>query len=171
MPKEQKPQFDRDPFHKFAENEKIYVIDDNGFDIYEAIIKQVRNGIIYDVEYPDYPDDNFSTVSTARFLLRTEKNKAIYEQQEAIRVAKEYEEEEDYQDTTYGTEDSYALSESEEENRVTWSSNSHCNHNANTHSNRMSHNQSEKNTKNHNKSSQILKIFAPKRITFNFYFK
>ena len=95
---EKPPEFVREPEHKFTEKEKIYVIDPNGFDIYEAIIKKINNGS-YEIDYPQYPSDNFTTTDTGRFLVINDANKAIYENQETLRLAKDIEEEEEEGDS------------------------------------------------------------------------
>ena len=92
MSDEEKPQFSKEPDHKFVEGEKIYIIDPNGFDIYQAEIRSYRNGT-YDIHYPQYPSDDFTTTDTSRFLVINEANQAIFNDQESVRVAKEIEEE------------------------------------------------------------------------------
>lgn len=88
------PNFDIPTNHTFTAGEQIYVIDPNGFDLYEAEIKSVGENS-WHVHYPDYPEDDFTAKNTSRFLLKTETNMKIYEEQETIRVAKQIEEEEE----------------------------------------------------------------------------
>ena len=85
---EEPPKFEQPEGHEYKEGEKIYVLDDNKFDIYEAEIKAVKDGK-YDVHYPDYPDEDFTAENTERFLPITDANKAIYDEQEEERLKKE----------------------------------------------------------------------------------
>lgn len=82
------PKFSREDTHVYMKGEKIYVVDNNEFDIYEAVVQDIVDGT-YKIHYPDYPDEDFSTKSTASFLVQNAVNNEIYEQQEKIRRAKE----------------------------------------------------------------------------------
>ena len=72
--------------HTFQKGEKVYVIDNNLYDIFEAEITDI-NDDGYDVYYPDYETDEI--VGVERLLPKTNKNNAEYERQERIRVQKE----------------------------------------------------------------------------------
>ena len=92
---EKPPEFEYAKGHKFAENEKVYVIDPNKFDIWEGEVeKVVEDG--YAIHYPDYPDDDETIKGDdieARILQRSEKNVKIYEDQEKAREENRLEEE------------------------------------------------------------------------------
>ena len=90
---EDEPDFEFDPEHKYQVGEKIYVIDPNGFDIWEGEIQEI--GITtWSVHFPDYPQDDRKYRTTNQFLLRTEGNKKIFEEQEKARKENNEEEEE-----------------------------------------------------------------------------
>ncbi|KAH0789799.1 Mitotic apparatus protein [Histomonas meleagridis] len=73
---------------QFEVGQKIYVIDPNEFDIYEAQISAI-DGNKYQIHYPDYPDDDGEIEGTKRFLIKTEKNNKIFEEQDRIRLQEE----------------------------------------------------------------------------------
>lgn len=93
MSDEETPNFEFDEKHTFVKGEKIYAIDDNGFDIYEAEIEDIKDGK-YKIHYPEYPDDDKEVENTKTLLVRSEANKKIYDEQEKVRVERENEEEE-----------------------------------------------------------------------------
>ena len=88
------PAFVKDPEHKFVTGEKIYVIDENGFDIYAAELRTVTENS-WEVHYPQYAEDDFTAKDTTRFLVINEENKKIFEEQESIRKCKDLEEEDE----------------------------------------------------------------------------
>lgn len=73
--------------HNFHINQKVYVIDKNGYDIYEAVIKRIKGKAIY-IHYPDFPNDD-EIISgrnrKIRILEKTKKNNEIFEKQEEER--------------------------------------------------------------------------------------
>lgn len=73
--------FDRPEGYVFKEEENIYVIDPNGFDIWEAQISKIVADN-YAVHYPQYPEDDEEINGTDRLLPQTEKNKDIYARME-----------------------------------------------------------------------------------------
>ncbi|KAK8836898.1 hypothetical protein M9Y10_037424 [Tritrichomonas musculus] len=73
--------FDRPEGYVFKEEENVYVIDPNGFDIWEAQISKIVADN-YAVHYPEYPQDDEELHGTARLLAATEKNKDIYKRME-----------------------------------------------------------------------------------------
>ena len=73
--------FDRPEGYVFKEEENVYVIDPNGFDIWEAQISKIVADN-YAVHYPDYPEDDEELNGTDRLLAATEKNKDIYRRME-----------------------------------------------------------------------------------------
>ena len=95
---EEIPKFDKDPKHVWKKGEKLFVIDTNGFDIYEAELKYV-SPIAWHVHYPDYPEDDFTARSTERFLVMNETNLKIFDEQQNIRACKAAEEEEEEEET------------------------------------------------------------------------
>lgn len=87
------PAFERDASQEFHVGDKVYVIEENEFDIFEAEIKEIdEEGI--SVHYMEFPDDD-GKVAKERVLAQTETNKKIFEEQEQIRNAKDEEEEEE----------------------------------------------------------------------------
>ena len=89
---DENPDFERDENRQFRVDDKVYVIADNQYDIYEAEITAVNDGS-YSVHYPEYPDDD-TDVDEESLLPITERNQRIFEEQEQIRREKEREEEE-----------------------------------------------------------------------------
>jgi hypothetical protein len=73
----------------FKISDEVYIIDDNGYDIFEAIIKTKVNDR-YEIHYPEYPDDD-GFVHKSRILFQTEQNKKIFEEQEESRKQTEQE--------------------------------------------------------------------------------
>ena len=86
------PDFERPEDHQFTVNEEVYVLDENDFDIFQAVIEEVEEDG-YRVHYPEWPDDD-ATVSEDRLLPITDRNRAIFEEQERIRQERERKEEE-----------------------------------------------------------------------------
>ena len=81
------PLFERNEDHEWRLDEKVYVLDESRYDIFEAIIVAVyEDG--YDVHYPEWPDDD-ETVEADRLVQITDKNTAIFIEQEKIRARKE----------------------------------------------------------------------------------
>jgi hypothetical protein len=78
------PQFQVVEGHEFKPKEKVFVIDPNGFDIWEAVITSVRAGK-YSVHYPEYPEDDQEIEDTARILVDNRANRRIFKSQEAQR--------------------------------------------------------------------------------------
>ena len=96
-------QFEYSPEHKYQIGEKIYVIDPNGYDIWEAEIVEIGTTSWF-VHFPDYPEDDGQYETPDQFLLRTEKNRSIFEKQEKARKENQEEEEEE-ESTKSDTED------------------------------------------------------------------
>jgi hypothetical protein len=78
------PRFQVVEGHEFKPKEKVFVIDPNGFDIWEAVITTVRGGK-YSVHYPEYPQDDQEIEDTSRILVDTRANRRIFHTQEAQR--------------------------------------------------------------------------------------
>jgi hypothetical protein len=78
------PRFDAVEGHEFKPKEKVFVIDPNDFDIWEAIIVSVKDGK-YKVHYPDYPQDDQEFEDASRLLADTRTNRRIFNSQEAAR--------------------------------------------------------------------------------------
>jgi hypothetical protein len=81
-----KPAFEIVKDHEFKVREKVFVIDPNGFDIWEAVIVNANDGKIA-LRYPEYPADNEEFEDTARILVDTRVNRRIFNAQEATRQA------------------------------------------------------------------------------------
>ena len=80
--------------HVFNKDDEIYVIDENGVDLWKAKIKKVnKKSVIVTFEDLDEEDEKFK--DTTNFIERTEENNKIYEEQSKKReeLAKEEEEE------------------------------------------------------------------------------
>ena len=80
--------------HVFNKDDEIYVIDENGVDMWKAKIKKVnKKSVIVTFEDLDEEDEKFK--DTSNFIERTEENNKIYEEQSKKReeLAKEEEEE------------------------------------------------------------------------------
>lgn len=84
------PDFERVENHQFQKDEEVYMIDPNGLDLWEGIIEKVE-GNKYSIHYPEFPTDDEDVEGTDRVLVRTDKNKEIYNNQEKIRAEKEEE--------------------------------------------------------------------------------
>lgn len=104
--------FERDETHQFQVGEEVYVLDKNKLDIYEAIIEKIGKKY-YSVHYPEYPDDD-GPVGFHRVLMRTTRNKEIYDQQEAIRRRREAEAEEEEEEANEEEDSSSENAEEEE---------------------------------------------------------
>lgn len=95
MTEEREPPFEFVPDHPFKKGEKVYVIDPNGYDIWEGQITDVKDNT-YHVHYPEYPEDDGPITETAkRVLVQTKRNKDIFTKQEKIRAERENQEEDD----------------------------------------------------------------------------
>ena len=81
------PNFERDEDHDYQPREEVYVIHQNGYDIYEAVIVSVE-GFHYTVHYPEYPNDDQVLDGTSRLLPKNRVNTRIYRNQEAARSEK-----------------------------------------------------------------------------------
>ena len=77
------PEFDLTAPSEFQVGDKVFAIDKNKYDIYQAVVKKVVGPNLYDVVYPDYETEE--TVEQERILVRNEKNTKIYEEQERVR--------------------------------------------------------------------------------------
>lgn len=99
------PEFEFVADHKFAKGEKVYVIEPNGYDIWEAEINEVKSNGTYAVHYPAFPEDDCDiSEEDKRILVQTKKNKKIFDEQEEVRNEKE-EESEEAEDHDYVEED------------------------------------------------------------------
>ena len=78
------PEFEHpDKNYEFTKGEEIYVIDKNKVDIWKAVIRRIgSNG--FGVHYESSQEDK-KYPTAQRFLLRTEKNNAIFEEQDEER--------------------------------------------------------------------------------------
>ena len=80
------PEFD--PLtEELSDGDKVFILDTNQFDIYEAVLFFKDNGA--NVHFPEYPDDDFWTeLPNNNILPNTPLNKAIFAKQEVIRKYK-----------------------------------------------------------------------------------
>jgi hypothetical protein len=81
------PKFEHQPDHSFHPKEKIFVIDTNGFDIWEGEIKDIENGSTFTIHYPDFPGEDEKISDVNRILVDTRVNRRIYNNQESSRQA------------------------------------------------------------------------------------
>jgi IS4 transposase len=80
------PAFERTSGYQFSVGEDVFVIDTNGYDIWEAQITAVVGASVA-VHYPDYPDDDEELTGIARLLRVTDKNREIFDAMEQTREA------------------------------------------------------------------------------------
>jgi hypothetical protein len=78
------PAFEHVEGHEFAVGEDVFVIDRNGYDIWEGQVVAVGSDKIA-IHYPDYPEDDEELAGTDRLLAVTDANKAIYAEMEEAR--------------------------------------------------------------------------------------
>ena len=76
------PDFERIK-HFYANGEKVYCIDANGYDIWDGYVESYKKGY-YRIRFVDFPNET-SQVSAGRLLMQTERNKKIFQEQEEIR--------------------------------------------------------------------------------------
>ncbi|OHT04007.1 hypothetical protein TRFO_28610 [Tritrichomonas foetus] len=88
------PKFDRPEGYTFKEEEEVYMIDPNGFDLWEGVITKIVEDK-YAIHYPEFPQDDEEVTGTDRILPRTDKNKDLYRRMENNRKSNEEEEEEE----------------------------------------------------------------------------
>lgn len=81
------PNFDYSHKTQLRKNDKIFVIDKNQYDIYEAILIKRENGFNY-VRYPDYPGEDEKILGVRRILAQTPRNINIFRNQEKLRSIK-----------------------------------------------------------------------------------
>lgn len=75
----------------FANGEDVYVIDKNGFDLWEGKIVRKEGSSKVGIHYPDYPEDDEGDVYYRRVLEKTERNSTIFMLQEEVRKKSEEE--------------------------------------------------------------------------------
>jgi hypothetical protein len=92
-PDSEVPAFEKVEGHEFAVGESVFVIDQNGYDIWEAQVVAVVGDKIA-VHYPEYPEDDEELTGTDRLLVATDANKAIFTEMEETRKQAEAESEE-----------------------------------------------------------------------------
>ncbi|KAK8843632.1 hypothetical protein M9Y10_024692 [Tritrichomonas musculus] len=81
-----KPDFDFNRKRSYLPNDDVFVIDKNGFDIFEAVVMSVTNSG-YSIHYPDFPQ-NDEQVGIERIIDKSEKNIDIFKKQEENREKK-----------------------------------------------------------------------------------
>jgi len=80
----------------FQVKDPVYVIDENGFDIWDAIILTVDDDSI-SVHYPEYEEDA-TGIPRYRILRTTPRNKRTSQEQEKVRADKKRPKEEEEED-------------------------------------------------------------------------
>jgi len=78
------PEFERVVDHEFKLKETVFMIDPNGYDIWEGQITSIE-GLKFSIHYPDYPNDDEVVEGTERMLVATKMNRRIFNNQEAKR--------------------------------------------------------------------------------------
>ena len=86
------PKFDHKNKTKIRENDEVFVIDNNGVDIWDAVVlhREMRKNI-YHIHYPDFPEDDEKIKGVTRLLVKSQKNIEIFRMQEEVRRKKEEE--------------------------------------------------------------------------------
>lgn len=83
--KSRKDQFDHRKYTHFHVNDEVYVIDKNGYDLWEAVIVKNNSGAFFGIHYPNFPQEDETIKGGSRILRRTPKNIKIYKKQEEMR--------------------------------------------------------------------------------------
>jgi hypothetical protein len=96
------PEVDSGGEHEYTIGEKVYVFDENGFDIYEGNVEDIKNRLLF-ISYPEWPEDQ-GWVKRSRVIPITERNEAIFAEQQRIRKEKEEEEDEEEASEAYEAE-------------------------------------------------------------------
>ena len=113
-PQTASPEFDFTAPSEFEVGDKVFAIDKNKYDIYQAEIKKVVGPHLYEVIYPDYETEE--TVEQERILVRNEVNLKIYEEQERVRNdIEEHEEHPQYNEEEQAAEQEASRETSDEE--------------------------------------------------------
>ena len=102
--------------HIFKVNEKIYILESNEYDIFEAIITKIENGV-FSVHYPDWPDDDRDFNSTKRFYPQTDKNTKEFLRQEIVRSNKTKSRNEGSDDESRSSSDDFSDNEKNKKNK------------------------------------------------------
>jgi hypothetical protein len=66
---------------EFKPSDKVFVIDPNGDDIWEAVVLSVRGGK-YSVHFPEYPEEDQDLGGTGRILADTRTNHRIFKERQ-----------------------------------------------------------------------------------------
>jgi hypothetical protein len=78
------PAFEIIEGYQFSRGERVFVIDPNGFDLWEGVISSVNKGIPT-IRYLDGDAIDEKISDKSRILAKTETNQEIFDSQEAIR--------------------------------------------------------------------------------------
>jgi hypothetical protein len=79
-----RPDFEIITGHDFKPKEKVFVIDPNGYDLWEGIITSIKSNKL-GIQYPAFPGEDEELEDTSRILTDTRVNRRIFNMQEAIR--------------------------------------------------------------------------------------
>jgi hypothetical protein len=79
-----RPDFEIVAEHDFKPKEKVLVIDQNGYDLWEGVIKAIKGEKI-SIHYPEFPGEDEDFDDTTRILVDTRINRRIFNTQEAAR--------------------------------------------------------------------------------------
>lgn len=70
--------------YQFKPRDKVLVIDANGYDLWDAVVKDI-NAEGYVVYYPEYPNELETLPDASRLLVQTKENMRIFRSQEIVR--------------------------------------------------------------------------------------
>lgn len=72
--------------HTFRSHEKVFVIDPNGFDLWEGVITSTARGR-FKIRFPAFPGTEVDLKLSAHLLVDTPSNREIFNKQDALRKA------------------------------------------------------------------------------------
>jgi hypothetical protein len=84
------PLFHTEPRRQFSAGESVYVIDPNGYDIWEARITRIRRTRVFASVADD--SERYQWIDLDRIIPKNDSNRAIFDIQERIRSEKMYRE-------------------------------------------------------------------------------
>ena len=93
--------------HEFKVRERVYVLDPNNYDVWEAVIKSMDGNKI-ELHYPDFPTSDEVVENEDRIFVQTKENTRIFRKQEADRAqnARGSDDTDDGEEEEYGSADS-----------------------------------------------------------------
>lgn len=83
MAENDSPKFEFVKDYEFTEGEKVYVIDENKYDIYEGLIKNIDGDGVFSIHYLEWPDDDCTLTEgdNCVFIAKAKKNDRIFRDQ------------------------------------------------------------------------------------------